>query len=155
MTQAFLIVVMAAAAVAGPAPEPAGIGRLAWLSGCWETTSPQRTVEEHWMAPRAKSMVGMGRTVRDGRLVEYELVVIREEGEGLAYEAHPSDQPSAVFRSRTLGETSVVFENPEHDFPQRVGYERSGPDALLAWIEGTRNGQVRRIEFPYKRAACP
>jgi hypothetical protein len=52
-------------------------------------------------------------------------------------------------------DTTVVFENPQHDFPQRVGYERKGGDALLAWIEGTRNGQTRRVEFPYRRVACP
>jgi hypothetical protein len=50
--------------------------------------------------------------------------------------------------SRTL-----VFENPEHDFPQEVGYRRSG-DALLAWIRGTQEGKDRRIEFPYVRARC-
>jgi len=47
----------------------------------------------------------------------------------------------------------VVFENLQHDFPQRVGYKRDG-DALLAWIEGPRNGQTRRIEFPYRKVGC-
>jgi hypothetical protein len=98
-------------------------------------------------------MVGVGRTVRGDRPVAYELVVVREQGDRLAYEAHPSGQPSAVFVSQTVEGESVVFENPQHDFPQRVGYQRSGKD-LLAWIEGTRDGRVRRIEFPYRRAAC-
>ena len=48
-----------------------------------------------------------------------------------------------------------MFENAAHDFPQRVGYRVAGGDSLLAWIEGTRDGQVRRIEFPYRRVACP
>jgi hypothetical protein len=48
----------------------------------------------------------------------------------------------------------VVFENPKHDFPQKVGYQRDGADTLLAWIEGTDKGQTRRIEFPYRRAMC-
>ena len=34
-------------------------------------------------------MVGVGRTVRGDTLVEFELVVIREQGNQLAYEAHP------------------------------------------------------------------
>jgi hypothetical protein len=134
---------------------PAGVERLAWLQGCWETANPQRTVEEQWMSPRGKSMIGVGRTVRDGKLVEYELVVVREKDAQLAYEAHPSGQPSTVFLSRSIGESDVVFENLEHDFPQRVGYRRDGPDGLQAWIEGTRNGQTRRIEFPYRRVPCP
>jgi hypothetical protein len=32
------------------------IQRLSWLGGCWETVSSERTVEEHWMAPRGKSI---------------------------------------------------------------------------------------------------
>ncbi len=100
-------------------------------------------------------MIGVSRTTRDGRTTEYELVVLRPHHERLAYEAHPSGQPTATFLSRQVSEGSVVFENPEHDFPQRVGYERRGADSLLAWIEGSQNGRVRRIEFPYQRAPCP
>jgi hypothetical protein len=82
-------------------------------------------------------------------------VVLREDGGQLAYEAHPSGQPSTVFLSKTVGDAEVLFENPAHDFPQRVGYRRAGPDALHAWIEGTRNGQPRRVEFSYRRVSCP
>lgn len=134
---------------------PAGIARVAWLQGCWELASPQRTVEEHWMAPRGKTMIGTGRTVRGDQLIEYELVILREQGDKLAYEAHPSGQPTAVFLSTTISETTVIFENAEHDFPQKVGYRQDRPDTLLAWIEGTSKGQPKRVEFPYARVACP
>jgi len=153
MSHGFLALVVVLAAAASTPPSST-IRRVAWLQGCWERVSPGRIVEEQWMAPRGKSMLGAGRTVRGDSLAEYELVVIREQGDRLAYEAHPSGQPSAVFLSRGVSDTSVVFENLQHDFPQRVGYQRNGPDSLLAWIEGTRGGQVRRIEFPYRRAAC-
>ena len=138
------------------------IDRVAWLHGCWQMTAPalsERTrvegsvVEEQWMAPRGGTMIGMGRTVRDGRTTEYELVVLKEQDGRLAYEAHPSGQPSAVFLSREIGDTSVVFENAEHDFPQRVGYRRS-ETGLAAWIEGTLKGQMRRVDFNYARVSC-
>lgn len=134
--------------------EPRGIHQVAWLEGCWEAASGARTVEERWMGPRGDNMLGVSRTVRDGRLVEYELIVLREQGGQLAYHAHPSGQPSAVFLSRTVSGSRVVFEHAEHDFPQRVGYERTG-DSLLAWIEGTRDGKARRVDFPYRRVPCP
>jgi hypothetical protein len=82
------------------------------------------------------------------------LIVLREQGDRLAYEAHPSGQPATTFLSRTIDEAMVVFENAEHDFPQRVGYERSSADSLKAWIEGSDKGQPRRIEFAYRRAPC-
>jgi uncharacterized protein DUF6265 len=106
-----------AGATTAAAMIPVTIDRIAWLQGSWEGTSPRRTVEEQWMAPRAGCMINVGRTVRGDSLFEYEMVVVRERGDHLEYEAHPSGQPSAVFVSRTLTDSTVVFENLEHDFP--------------------------------------
>jgi len=139
--------------VFGGAGSPARIEQAAWMQGCWQLEAGGRVVEEQWMSPRGGVMLGMGRTVRDGTLVEYESVVLREQDGGLAYEAHPSGQSPAAFMSKTVGESAAVFENLTHDFPQRVGYERKGDD-LLAWIEGTVNGTQRRVVFPYHRVAC-
>lgn len=130
------------------------VDRLAWLAGCWEAASGDSRVEEQWMAPRGGTMLGMSRTVRGGALVAHEWILIRDSGEELAYVAHPSGQATTEFRSTTVATNTVVFENKAHDFPQRVGYQRDGA-SLLAWIEGTKNGKSRRIEFPYRRTACP
>ena len=132
----------------------ATVDRVGWLQGCWRSTRGEATVEEQWMAPRGGTMLGMGRTVRSGKLVEYELVLIREQAGALAYEAHPSGQPTATFTAATVSDGSIVFENPQHDFPQRVGYRRHGADALEAWIEGQANGKSRRVDFSYQRARC-
>ena len=132
----------------------AGLQKVEWLTGCWEMASGGRTVEEHWLPPRGGTMINVGRTVREGKTIEHELVIIRPQDGRLAYEAHPSGQAPAVFLSRELTDSLVVFENPAHDFPQRVAYERRGSDSALAWIEGTREGKTRRIEFPYRRVAC-
>jgi hypothetical protein len=141
---------------AAPVPSASGgIASAAWLQGCWESVKGEHVVEEQWSAPRGTSMLGMGRTLAGDRLVDYELVILREEGSALAYEAHPSGQPSAVFRSPSISGARIVFENPEHDFPQRVGYEHTAGDELLAWIEGVEKGRSRRVDFHYQRAACP
>lgn len=132
-----------------------GIERVAWLQGCWEMASGTRLVEEQWTRPRGGIMLGVGRTTRDGRLVEYETIVLTEKDGALAYEAHPSGQPAAVFALREIEDGRVLFANDTHDFPQRIGYRTDGPDRLLAWVEGTMKGQPRRIEFSYQRVACP
>ena len=82
--------------------------------------------------------------------------LLRERGEQLACEVQPSEQAPTALLSIKLAEASVVFENLQHDFPQRVAYERKG-DQRLAWIEGPRPGQpgqLRRIEYPYRRVTC-
>jgi hypothetical protein len=131
-----------------------GIAGVAWLSGCWHGTLGQSALDEHWMAPRGGTMLGMSRTVRAGKTTSYELVLLKEQDGRLAYEAHPSGQASAVFLSREAGDAVVIFENLQHDFPQRIGYRRSGTDALAAWIEGSDKGQPRRIDYAFRRVAC-
>ena len=130
------------------------IERVSWLTGCWLNTARGAVIEEQWMAPRGGVMVGMGRTVRADTLREYELVLVRDQGSELAYEAHPSGQPTATFRSTVVSDSQVVFRNPDHDYPQEVGYRRLGADSLLAWIDGTVGTRSRRIEFPYRRVSC-
>ena len=129
------------------------ITAVAWLQGCWQLTAGDRVVEEQWMAPRAGVMLNAGRTVRGSQLIEYEWVLLREKDGVLEYEAHPSGQTPAVFTAHAATSNEVVFENPAHDFPQRVGYKRDG-ESLLAWIDGTTGGKARRVEFPYRHVAC-
>ena len=150
----FVVLTVLACATEVAWAQSATIDRVKWLQGCWQTTRGEATIEEQWMAPRGGTMLGMGRTVRGGKIAEYELVLIKEQGAALAYEAHPSGQPSATFLSTTASDTSVVFENPKHDFPQRVGYQRDGSEGLQAWIDGEVNGKARRVDFAYRRARC-
>ena len=134
--------------------QTASIKDVAWLQGCWELRDGDRVVEERWMLPRAGSMLGVGRTTRGEKLIEHEFVVLTERDGRLAYEAHPSGQATATFMSKPITGREVVFEDPAHDFPQRVGYKSTGPGQLLAWVEGTSGGKTRRIEFPYRAVNC-
>jgi len=153
---ALVATVMAAAAPAA-APAPDALARLAWLAGCWRRETARRVVEEQWMAPGGGLMLGTGRTLAaaDGALVEYEQVRIEARGDTVVYVARPSAQGEATFTAIAFDDSSIVFANPAHDFPQRVGYRIVSADSLSAWIEGTREGKVRRVDFPYRRGTCP
>ena len=140
---------------AGPLQTPAASATdLSWLAGCWELTRNGRHVVEQWSRPDGSTLIGTSRTVAGGKTVEYEFLLIRENAGALEYVAKPSGQAEAAFRSTRASGSEVVFENPAHDFPQRITYMRNADGSLLAAIEGTVNGQSRRLEFPYSRAAC-
>lgn len=133
------------------------VDRLAWLAGCWEgTLSSGATYEEAWLAPRGGIMVGMARMTRDGRSLSYEFMRIAPgDGDALVFHAQPSGRTATPFRSTELTASSVTFENPDHDFPQRVRYRFMPPDELHARIEGVRNGQAGALDFPLRRVGCP
>jgi hypothetical protein len=133
-----------------PAPV---IEKLAWLAGHWRMEQAGRVVEEQWMAPAAGSMLGMSRTVAKGRVTGHEFMQIRVgPGGDIFFVAQPSGQKEATFQHTALAEREVVFENPNHDFPQKITYTLKPDGSLLAVIEGPRDdGTVRRIEFAYQR----
>lgn len=129
---------------------------LTWLAGCWERRTPSGVVEEQWSSASGGMLLGFSRTVRRDTVVEYEFVRIYSAGDTLVYAAQPSRQARAEFRAIPPFEPgALVFANPSHDFPQRIIYRRVGTDSLVARIEGTRNGQPRGIDFPYRRVSCP
>ena len=130
------------------------VSQLSWMAGCWERRNGSRVVDEHWMPPRAGTMLGSGRTVRGDTLIEFEQTRIFERNGRLVFAARPSGQEPAEFESTESSDSAVTFSNPTHDFPQRVMYRRRGADSLIARVEGTRNGQVRGQDFPYARVAC-
>ena len=145
-----MLALILAAQLSGP---PAAIDQMAWLTGCWIHVKPNGVVEELWTGPGGGVMLGLGRTVRDGQLREYEFVRIVEADGSLAYVAEPSGQARATFPLKSLTADEAVFEDPAHDFPQRVIYRRLGPDAVTGRIEGQIGGQAKAVDFPYKRCA--
>jgi len=60
------------------------------------------------------------------------------------------DDVLLAFEAVTVSATEAVFENPRHDFPQRVIYSKTDA-GLTARIEGTMNGKSRGVDFLYAR----
>lgn len=136
------------------AQAPVSVGHAAWLAGCWSAARGKATFEEQWMAPAAGTMLGMGRTIRDGKLDDYELLIIRAQPGRVDYEAHPMMQPTAVFTATVVSDTLLQFENPRHDFPRLIAYQRRGADSLVARIAAGPASSDQQILFAYRRVAC-
>ncbi|MCE9658467.1 MAG: DUF6265 family protein [Burkholderiales bacterium] len=141
-------------AASGASAQATQAHKLGWLQGCWAAVDQERAVEEQWMAPRGKTMIGSSRTVQGASLVGYEFMMIREQGDRYAIEVRPSGRAPVVFNQVSLTDSSVVFENLKHGYPQKIGYRRDGENSLSAWIEGSRNGVSRRFVFPYRQVVC-
>jgi hypothetical protein len=127
--------------------------KLAWLTGCWAAADAEAGSTEQWMAPAGGTLLGMSRTVKNGKTVAWEFLQVREVDGQLAYVAKPHNQPEASFKLVSQEGSGAVFENPQHDFPQRIIYKREG-DQLHARIEGTSKGKTKGIDFPMRRVGC-
>jgi hypothetical protein len=149
-----LLVLLMLLTVSPLSAQAPAVTQLAWMAGCWRLESATRVVDEMWMAPAGGVMLGTGRTVVKGRAVEHEFMQIREDAGRIAFVARPSGQAEASFAAITIGEREVIFENPAHDFPQRVIYRRDGT-GLTGRIEGTQDGKPRFADVPMRKVTCP
>ncbi|WP_432380027.1 DUF6265 family protein [Duganella sp. P38] len=143
-------------ALASAGAHAAPLDQLAWLSGCWTLDKGEPGSVEQWTAQVDGSMMGMSRTVKGGKVANYEFMrITTANDDAVIFHAQPSGQEAASFTATTLTATEVVFESAGHDFPQRVSYRHRPPAALHAAVEGTHQGKTMRIDFPMTRAACP
>ncbi len=126
----------------------------AWLAGCWAQERGERGSIEMWMPPAGGAMLGMSRTIRDGKAAAHEFMQIRAASNALVFIALPSNQREATFTAVRNTDREIVFENLEHDFPQRIIYRRTGAETLSARVEGMREGNLRGIDYAFKRTTC-
>lgn len=131
---------------------------LDWMAGYWLACDARMEVAELWTTRRGGVMLG-GSITYGIQAFGWEQVRIETtvDGAALQYVARPrgatSDTAFALVRS---GPNEAVFENPAHDYPQRLIYRREG-DALIARTEDLAggNGQDFRYRSAPLNARCP
>ena len=124
---------------------------LEWMSGTWVAKSEGATVTESWVGPANGMMVAANLSAWTSGGKFYEFLRIGETAEGLSYYASPGGRAPVEFKMKEAGDKRIVFENPQHDFPQRILYWREG-DQLVARVEGTAGGKEKREEWRFDRA---
>jgi len=137
-----------------PAQPTATLASLGWLAGCWQSELDEPGSGEQWMAPAGGSMLGIARTLKGGRTVQFEFMQLRESATGLSFIAQPGGRAAAVFMAKEASAEAAVFERQSAEFPQRVAYRLRPDGGLAARIEGDAGGQPRAVDFPMRRVAC-
>jgi len=132
-------------------PQSPTLADIAWISGAWQSgPGGRRQIEEHWTTVAGQSMLGMSRTVAGDKTVEFEYLRIEQRADGIYYVAHPKARcPGTDFKLTRASATEAVFENPQHDFPKRIIYRKTGDDGLTATIDGGEG--TKAMSYPYKR----
>ena len=149
----FLVLSFAVATLASTATRAAAddAQALGWLAGHWAGEKDGVSMEEHWTRAAGGTLLGVHRDVQSGRTLSWEFMRIATTEEGTFYFASPRAAPATAFKLVEAAGRRAVFENLQHDFPQRILYWLDDEGALHARIEGPLQGRAVAEEWVWRR----
>ena len=130
------------------------IKKAEWLIGTWENRSLKGSIYETWSKTNDIELSGKSYILKEKDTIVFENIRLVQETDSLFYIPIVKNQNEGLpvrFSAKTISETQLIFENPQHDFPQIISYTKINTDSLTAEISGTKNGQNRKQTFPMKR----
>lgn len=135
------------------APE-AAINKLHWLAGWWQQTMSGGILFEQWQITANGSMKGKGGFIKDRDTMIIENLMLEAHGDTVMYIPTVTDQNNGMpipFVMTVAAGDSFVFENPAHDFPNRITYHRTSATSLVAAIYGNKDGKMKSETFEMKK----
>lgn len=126
----------------------------AWLVGRWENNSTEGNLSEFWTKANDSTLLGESYFVIGKDTVFGEKVELKQRGNDFIYEARvakQNDEKPVPFKLTKSSGNEMVFENPEHDYPNKIVYQKVSNDSLVAEIFGNKDGKAKSETFKMKR----
>ncbi|MBK9099054.1 MAG: hypothetical protein IPM14_13215 [bacterium] len=117
--------------------------------GKWKMISDNIEYFEEWELLNEKELAGAGFSTAEGDTILSERLFLKKFDDTWTYVAMPSNQNITLFALTDFSVRKFIFQNDEHDFPQKIIYEFLEDGKLTAAIEGIVSGEVKRREFNY------
>lgn len=155
MKKVMLILVMALTfASCGKSKVVSKIVVADWLLGNWENKSDDGDLLENWKKVNDSLYEGESYFIKGKDTLHFEKIQMKQKGEALFYIAtikgQNNDKPVTFIHNDTI-EKQLVFENPKHDFPQKIAYSKITKDSIIIQISGTQQGKPSSERFTMKK----
>ncbi|WP_298139370.1 DUF6265 family protein [Flavobacterium sp.] len=126
-----------------------------WMIGEWEKTDSLGTLKEIWERLDDSTFIGLSYYIQNKKdTVHNEQVELMQNGEHLIYtttiKGENNDSP-IPFQMTKDEDSLLVFENPKHNFPQKIEYKLAKSNILTAKITGKLNGKSSTESYLMKR----
>lgn len=120
--------------------------KMNWLHGRWIGHSSDGVLFiELWNKKSEKLLLGQsfGMQSEDTIYKEYPKMELIE-GKLFYITNIPKVATPVLFKSTSIDNAGIVFENTENEFPQKVSYKKIGKDSLYIIFEGKHNNEKAR-----------
>ena len=126
--------------------------KMNWLVGEWENKMPEGVLTETWVAYNDSTFLGRTVFIKEKDTLHYEEIVLTQKGETLLYiptiKGQNDDKPVEFKMTESKTENEFAFENPKHDYPQKIVYKKVSDTNLVATISGKQQGKPSSESFP-------
>lgn len=136
------------------APRPkAAIRAMAWLAGHWQGPALGGISEEFWSDPAGGAMMGMYRSVKDGKVVFYELLTIVEDAGSLVLKLKHFHPDLKGWEERDeVREFPLVKLSDREIFFEGMTFRRGGKNSMTIFVRfENQDGSMREEAFVYRR----
>jgi len=120
------------------------LNKLNWLQGHWEQKLPEGLLVENWKKENDSTLSGETYFINTKDTMHYESIKLTQNEEELNYSAtvtgQNNDQP-IDFKLTSDNDRTFDFENPTHDYPQKISYKKISDTQLSATISGKQQGK--------------
>ncbi|MCX2451507.1 DUF6265 family protein [Pedobacter sp. PLR] len=140
---AFLIINTACAQV----NIPQKFKKLEWLTGKWKRTNPKAGESGHeiWAKSGPLKLIGKGVTLKGTTPTFIENLEFSVKGKDIYYIVMmEGDEQPTYFKLTSLAADGFTCENPEHDFPKKIRYKRTGKN-----MKAVISGGGKTIDFDF------
>lgn len=126
-----------------------------WLVGHWESHSSKNQSTEVWEKQNDSTFKGYSYILSPEKdTIMSEEMMLDQRGDSLhlvVNARNQNDEKPVSFTLTGFAANKYIFENPKHDFPTRIIYNKIAEDSLLAEISGVNEGRTTIVEFPMVR----
>jgi hypothetical protein len=125
-----------------------------WLLGKWESKVDEGMLSENWKRLNDSTFQAESFFIKEKDTLHFETITLQQRGEELFYSAtvkgQNNDKP-VTFNMTSTTDKKLVFENPKHDYPQKITYSLIKKDSLVAEISGIQLGKPSSEKFGMKK----
>ena len=129
--------------------------KMSWLVGEWENKMPEGVLTETWSKSNDSTFIGKTLFINEKDTLHSEDIVLTQKGETLLYiptvKGQNDDKPIEFKMMESKIENEFAFENPKHDYPQKIVYKKVNETNLVATISGKQQGKSSSESYPMKK----
>jgi len=134
--------------------QPHAVEQAKWLIGSWENKNEIGTLTETWKKENDSVFSATSYFIKGKDTLHSETIKLDETDGILTYTPTVIGQNNnkpVPFKLTSSTENQLVFENPQHDYPQKIVYDFINNDSIVATISGRQQGRLSSDRFSLSR----